>query len=717
MNQHSKRVEEAYNATRTKDVNSATIERLKITWEAHVLFEELPQSLQLGEGFYYILDNISLPIAPHDLLLGRMAEEVPDEEGEALLDRTAEEWNRAVPSWMPDGGHECFDWERLVSLGLCGLEAFAQDELDRRVARKESGDHLDFLRGVIRLYQAIRNYARRYAHAAGESGLHDQAINCAAAAEKAPSTFAEAMQLMLIVGHVYSTVGAVNSTLTFGRMDEILLDFYRADLVGGRLTRDDAGDIIEDFYCKTNLILGRGEHQMSGRSEKASGWLRNQAYDTPLYVVIGGYLPDGTTCCNELTELFVERIEPGLENPVIIFRYTKSTPDHLWSMVCDKMRDNASMMVYNDEAVVPAMVHSGIEKQDAAKYVMYGCNWPAIPGVQAGQGGYGNVLPEHILKSIMEGTEPESIDEIYTRFCASFRADMADRLHRFREARANWEKAGPGTLRIDDCFQNGNIALARSWRLGTAKYPTFLTSVRHIGTAADCMAAVDDLVFKSGTVTMRELRKALAEDFAGNERLRRMCLNAPKFGQSDNSADGHGQRILNTVTAELDDASRFGEPDQMIIFRSLTTDMAHMREGERLEATPDGRRAGKPLSDNSSPNPGSCRNGITAMFGSLAKLPFNRFNSGALNVRLQKGMVTGEGGLKRLEAVLRAYFTMGGLQVQLSVADTEELLKAQKDPEAHRDLIVRITGYSAVFVDMCKAAQDEIIRRPAMDCA
>lgn len=717
MNPQNKRVEEAYNATRTKDVKSATIERLNITWKAHEIFEKLPQSLRLGDGFYYILDNISLPISPDDLLLGRIAEEVPDNTGEALLARTAEQWGRAIPNWMPDGGHECFDWESLLSLGLNGLESFAQAELDGRIAGGESGDHLDFLRGTIRIYQAIRNYARRYAAAAAKFGLHEQSINCASNADKAPTTFAEAMQLIWIVGHIYSTIGAVNSTLTFGRMDDLLFDFYREDLKGGRIARDGAGDLIEDFYCKNNLILGRGEHQMSGSSEKASGWFRNQAYDTPQYIVVGGYLPDGTLCCNELTELFVERIEPGLENPILIFRYTKNAPEYLWSMVCDKMRNNASMMVYSDEAVVPAMAHTGIEKQDALKYVMYGCNWPAIPAVQGGQGGYGLVLPLHIRNSIMEGTEPGSIDEIYKRFSASFREDMEDRLKRFRDNRSNWEKNGPGTLRIDDCFQSGNIALARTWRLGTAKYPTFLTSVRHIGSAADCMAAVDELVFKSGKITMGNLRNALADDFHGNENLRYMCLHAPKFGQGDDFADGHAKRILNTVTEELDDASRIGEPDQMIIFRSLTTDMAHIREGERLDATPDGRHAGKPLSDNSSPYPGSCGNGITAMFRSLSKLPFNRFNSGALNVRLQKGMVGGEDGLERLAILLRTYFNLGGLQVQLSVADTKELMQAQQNPEAHRHLIVRITGYSAVFVDMSKAAQDEIIRRPAMDNA
>ncbi|MGB9594941.1 MAG: glycine radical domain-containing protein, partial [Candidatus Poribacteria bacterium] len=152
-----------------------------------------------------------------------------------------------------------------------------------------------------------------------------------------------------------------------------------------------------------------------------------------------------------------------------------------------------------------------------------------------------------------------------------------------------------------------------------------------------------------------------------------------------------------------------------IATRCLTTDMGHIHAGAILGATPDGRHKGKPVSDNTSPYPGSSNRGITAMFRSLSKLPFNRFNSGALNVRIQKQIVSGEEGLKHLSSLLRTYFDMGGLQVQLSVADTDELRDAQVNPEAHRDLMVRITGYSAVFIDMCPTAQDEIIRRQEMD--
>ena len=318
-------------------------------------------------------------------------------------------------------------------------------------------------------------------------------------------------------------------------------------------------------------------------------------------------------------------------------------------------------------------------------------------------------------RAFLDGEEPESIDELYHRFAASLRSELEEIYGKFRNSRENWDKSSPGILRIDDCFLDNPIANARSWGLGGTKYSTPICARGSIATAADCFAAVDELVFASGKVTPGELRAALVENFDGHEPLRQLCLNAPKFGQDDERADRHAARVLSTLLAEIDGVSRIGSPDEIVIFRCLETDMTHIRSGMDTGATPDGRLAGKPLSENTSPYPGSCTQGITAMFRSIAKLPLNFINSGALNVRMQPRTVAGEEGLSRLAALLRTYFDLGGLQIQLSLADTDELRDAQICPEAHRDLMVRITGYSAVFIDMSRKAQDEIIRRQEME--
>lgn len=711
VNTYSSRVEEAISELRYKDVRSTTLERLKVTYKADLHVRGLSQPLQIGEGLYYLLDNIEVPVAPTDLILGRILEEVPDEDGEKFFHNTIKEWNgRAIPYWMSDGGHECFAWDRLIRLGLSGLEDFAQGELDRRNGESKEKD---WLFGAIRIYQAFRNYARRYASAARKAGLDNAAENCTAIAEGPPETFAEGLQLIWLIGHVFCTMLSMNPTLTFGRMDERLFELYRNDIDSGRISRKEASELIEDFYCKNNLILGRGEHQMSGGSEKATGWLRNLTYDAPQYVVIGGYRKNGSEPVNDLTELFLECVVPRFENPVIVLRYTSNFSERTWQLACEKMRDNASIMVYNDENVIPAMIHCGIDEKDAITYTMHGCNWPDIPGIQRPWGHYQTILPQHLLNALFNvNDEISSIDELYELFADSVRKEIEAKCDQMRESIEKFDEKGtPGTLRVDDCFLDGPIARARSWSLGGVKYNTLTCAICSIATAADCFAALDELVFVFKKVSFTALKQALCNDFAGQESLRQLCLNSPKFGQDDCRADKHARRVLNTVLQEIDKACRLGSVDEVCVFRCLETDMGHIRIGAKLGATPDGRHAGQPTSENTSPSPGSCKNGLTAMFNSVSKLSLNRINSGALNVRMQPKQFIGEEGLTKLASLLRTYFDMGGLQVQLSFADVDELCDAQVNPECHRDLMVRITGYSAVFIDMSKKAQDEIIRR------
>ncbi len=707
------RVDEAIDRLRYKPVNSTTLERIRVTRRADERVSDLPQPLQLGEGLNYLLEHIAVPVAPNDLLVGRIEEEVPDEAGEAFFLQSCEMWKgRSIPPWMPDTGHECFAWERLLEMGLPGLEGYAGRELDRRLAAGEKGEQLDYLRGAVRVYQALRLYARRYATAACDAGLEQSGSWCRQVADHPPQTFAEAVQLMWLVGNVYCTMISYNPTLTFGRMDELLLPFYLKDIENGSITPQAAGDLIEDFYCKNNLILGRGEHQMGLGSEKDTGWARNLSYDAPQYVVLAGRRWDGSPVANELTGLFLERVVPRFENPVVVVRYTDDLPADVWRLVCEKMRDNSSMMVYSDDKIIAAMEHCGIEPEDAVTYTMHGCNWPDIPGKQRAFYTGFIQLPWILRKLVLSHDQNiAGIDDLYTGMIHAVREKLDKHTDWFRGVRADWDEKAPGPLRVDDCLLEGPIAMARSWTLGGVKYPNIVLSITGLATAADSIAAIDELVFKSGKVSMDKMVSLLQDDFADDERLRQLCVHAPKFGQGDARVDGHAVRLLESVHGELDAAGRKGSSDEVSIFRCLETDMRHIPFGKELGATPDGRQAAEPISENTSPAPGSCIKGLTAMLGSLAQLPFDRVNSGALNLRMQPEHFAGDKGLDLLAGLLRTYLDMGGLQIQLSFASVQQLRDAQVNPEQYRDLMIRITGYSAAFVDMTRKAQDEIIRR------
>jgi formate C-acetyltransferase len=550
-------------------------------------------------------------------------------------------------------------------------------------------------------------------------------------ADAPPQTFGEALQLMWLVGVVYCTMLAQNPTLTFGRMDELLRPFYRRDLEAGRLTRSEAGDLISDFYCKNNLVLGRGEHQMGGSDEKNTGWTRNLTYDAPQYVVLGGRRDTGGRgtadgpVVDDLMMLFLERIVPRFENPVVVLRYTPDLPDAAWRLACQKMRANASMMVYNDQNVIPAMEHAGVAAEDAIGYTMHGCNWPDVPGMQRAVGTRFLVLPGLLPDAVRATTDDgrrttdsglagrEWMDALYERLRGRVREEVEGYAEWLRRNRGTWEERAPGLLRVDDCFLEGPIDRARAWQVGGVRYATGTCAIAGIASLADGLAAFERGV-ATGAVPLAQLQRALEEDWRGREGLRRLCLNAPEFGQDDEAADGHAVRALTLVLDEVDRACRRGGEDAVMLFCCLETDMRHIRFGREIGATPDGRHAGEPISENSSPNPGAAVNGLTAMLRSVAKLPLDRVHSGALNVRMRPKWFEGEEGLARLADVLRTYFDLGGLQVQLSFADVETLRDAQRHPEHYRDLMVRITGYSAAFVDMTREAQDEIIRREEM---
>lgn len=714
------RVDEALHSLRDKPVRSATMDRLRLTLEADALVQGLPQPLQLARGLDYILDHIQTPVEPHDLILGRVVEEVPDADGEALLLHAAARpnWSRwtAMPPWLRDGGHTCFDWELLLRKGLPGLQTEAEQHLRRRQRDRPGTSEAVYLEGAAGVYQAMRRFARRYADAADRSGLRESASLCRAIADAPPDTFVEALQLIWLVGLVFCAITTPNSALTFGRMDQSLLPFYRRDLSDRRITREKAGEWILDFYCKTNLLLGRGEHQISPDSGKNTGWMRNLAYDYTPYVVIGGRRRDGSPCVNELTELFIEQVVPRFETPDLVVRYTPDMPDETWRVLCDRMRQNAAIFVYNDDSVIPALERAGVPHELAVEYTMRGCNFAALPGSNQSIEIY-IPLARNVLDALCDcAATVASMEDVYAAVSARVIAEVQGAFARLAAMRREWDAVSEPRLRVEDCFSAGNIAAGRSVSVGGDAYHGGQLCISALASAADSLAAVDALVFRNGAVALPALVHTLDENFAGNSRLREMCVHAPKFGRDDDNADRHAVRLLKMVLDEFDRLRSAAAPRTPLLFPCTQTNIhaALIAMGRDLGATPDGREAGQPLADNTSPSPGSCTRGPTAMFRSLAKLPMNRLCSGALNVRLHPGHFAGENGLGNLAALILTYFKAGGLQVQLSLVDTAELRDAQEHPNVHRDLMVRITGYSAAFVDMAREAQDEIIRREEM---
>lgn len=703
--------EEAVERLYHKPMNSTMLERMQVLEQADERVQGLPQPLQLGRGLCYVADTVTQPVEAWDILLGRIPEVVPDEQQEAYIDAWEKKYAGDLlrPVWLEDRGHTTFAWDRLLEKGLGGLRDEVEAFKKEREAVGADETLLAFLQGKLLSLDAYITYIRRYAQTAEQAGLSHQAEICRQIATRPPQTFEEGLQLLLLVGQFFSIYCLFVAALSYGRIDQLLLPLYLADLNSGRLTKETAGLLIADFHNKYNLILGRGEHQM-GSPDSITGWVRNPFYDNPQYIVLGGYIREGEYRESPLTRVFLEQCDPRLKNMVYIFRRTSQDDPGLWRMVCDKLRHNASVLVYNDETMIPAMIDAGIEPQDAVAYSLHACNALDITGKYIFMRETIGNMAQRVIDEIMrEGAAPTSIDEIYDAVLAGYRKDLGVIFDGLRDLLR--QDVPPTLLTTAECFMYDTARSTRAMRYGGIRYPLVYIQLLHIATAADILTALDDLVYTRHVCTFDEMRRALEDNFEGHEALHRECLRAPKYGDDDALSNRHAVRLMNAFIDAARDASRRDGVQDIYYLNLTATNMWDIAKGTLYPASPDGRRKGEHFSENLSPTPGVTSGVVTRLLSAVSKLPFNRINSGGFNLRVRTDWVAGEEGLERLAALLKAYFDMGGMQVQISMANTDELRAAQKDPDRYRDLLVRITGYSAVFVDMNRYAQEHIIRR------
>jgi len=747
-------VDEAIWNLTEKPINTATMERIRLFGQAdrHV-GDMTSQPRKFAAGVRYVLDRITQPVQPYDLLMGRITEEISGETNEAYMRELSGRYAHGrnfvwpMPPWMYDRGHTSFYWKDLVGRGLCGLRERAIKEKMRRESENADIETLDYLQGIIEIYEAIQAYLRRYADAAEAAGLHEAAEACRNGADRAPETFREALQLIWTVEFIFCSMLCGNGTLTLGRVDQLLYPLYERDLKEGRLTREQAGLLILDYYCKNNVIMGRGEHQMG--NSIATGFHRNLAYDSPQYMILAGSDGQGNLLANDLTLLFAEQIVPRFKNPVVTVRYAPGLARQfpkLWGVLADRMRNSASLMVYNEKDTISAYIKAGADPEDAATCEYFGCNWPIMPGVEDVFNGMHyrwfkkidldesraysepdvwdstpGMLPGQFLRIFNEfcgdRIQPEDIEPFYRRLALDYENNVRGK---YKTALANRETAyneAPGALLYQDCFFRDTVKSAKNSVTGGSKYYSMLLSNGGIASLADCVTAVDKLVYRDKKLTLDQLKTALDHNFEGYGAIRALCQGVPKFGSDDELSNHHARKLLMTLTGVVykvkEEFDKQGHKP-IIVQQCLESDNAHIWMAFNLGATPDGRLAGTPISQNSQPAAGASVNGLSARFSALSNLPFDRIMSGAQNVTIQPGVFAGEDGLKLLSSALAAYFEMGGLQTQISAVDADELRDAQIHPESHRDLLVRVTGYSAVFVDMSKDGQNDIINREEM---
>ena len=731
-------VREAKRALTEKPMFATSAERILILNEIKADHKEQPQPKRFAYMLRTLLSRVSTPLEPYDLIAGRCVDRLLTDEEEAIFQSYIKSPDRQNRSAMLSSGHCSYDWADLVQVGLPGLKKKAAASLDGRTDPEERA----FLESIIEIYDTLCDFCNRYGDHAAQNGMDEVAESLCKIATAAPDDFRSALQLVWIVALVDCAYITGNPTLTLGRMDQFLYPFYKADLESGRLTREEAAALITDYYCKHNLIMGRGEHQV-GDAANSTTFDRICNFDAPQYLLLAGTDIAGESMVNDLTLLFAECIVPEFKNPVVVVRYFKgldSKHPALWRVLTERSLKSASLMYYNDDNVKATYRRLGIPKEDIEGYIHFGCNWPGLGTCSTwGQGGpksakYDCYLSEEehadlqrpYMRHAHKGAWPMQLsvilreladkpdltmDDVYTAFFAEWSGFLDRKLAYLARERAVRRRHPARVLTFTDCFNNASVASAACHSAG-AKYLFEFQSFYMFGTTVDCMIVLDELVFRQKKTTVRELLHAADADFVGYEGLLALCRGVPKYGSDSALSNAHAARLAKGASDLTIEKSRpYLKEYGVYLAPCMQSDTWHLKVGRQMGATVNGRLAGTPYSQNSRPANGSCTAGVTGMLNAMLNLPSDGVLSGALNLDINPKDFEGEQGRAVFASVLATYFNRGGLHAQVTSANVEELIDARENPNEHRDLRVRVTGYSGIFVDICKDLQDDIIER------
>ncbi len=534
----------------------------------------------------------------------------------------------------------------------------------------------------------------------------------------APRDFQEALQSYWFV-HL-SVITELNTWDSFnpGRLDQHLLPFYEKGLQNGTLTPEQAEELLQCFWIKFN---NQPAPPKVGVTEQQSG-----TYTDFALINIGGLRPnDGTDGVNDISYMMLSVVdEMHLTQPNACIQISKRNPDRFLKRACEVIRTGTGQpSVFNTDVIIKEMLQDGKSMTDARSGGPSGCVTVSSFGKESCTlTGYIN-WPKILELACYDGIDPGSDEQVGPRTgdarrFTSYRQMMdayTKQLEYFIDLKirgnnvierifANHMPAPFMSIVMDDC-----IARGLDYHNGGARYnPTYIQGVG-IGTVTDSLAAVKRHVFEQQDVTMDELLAAMKADFDGYEHLQHTLLeHSPRYGNDDDYADSITEEIFDAYYDLLNGRPNTKGGKYRV---NLLPTTVHIYFGSATGALPCGRRAGEPVSDGISPSRGGDRHGPTAVVKSAARIDHARTGGTLLNMKFNPQVLAGEDGIEKLAHLIRAYFKLDGHHIQFNVTTAETLREAQQNPEHHRDLIVRVAGYSDYFVDVGRDLQEEIIAR------
>ena len=569
-----------------------------------------------------------------------------------------------------------------------------------------------------RRYEALaREMAAAETDPQWKADLLTIAENCAVVPAHKPQTFHQALQMYWFVHLAVTSELNPWDSYSPGRLDQHVYPFYRDDVAAGRLTRDQALELLECLWVKFN---NQPAPPKVGVTLKESG-----TYTDFANINTGGIAPDGSDGVNDVSYLILDCMDDmKLLQPSSNVQISRKTPMKFLLRACEISRKGwGQPAFYNTEAIVQELLAAGKSLEDARRGGTSGCvetgafgneayiltgyfNLPKILELTL-YNGYDHVAGRQLGLPLGNAEDFHSYEELLDAYHKQIEyfLDIKVRGSNLIESiYANYMPVPFLSVITNDC-----IATGKDYNAGGARYNTSYLQGVGIGTVTDSLAAIRYQVFDEKNITMRDLLRAMREDFANDPQILNLVQNhSPKYGNDDDYADD----IMRSVFEFYRDAVT-GRPNQRGgTYRvNMLPTTCHVYFGEVMLASANGRRAGKPVSEGISPEKGADTNGPTAVLRSCAKMDHLSTGGTLLNQKFTPSVVAGETGLRQMANLIRAYFNMDGHHIQFNVIDRQTLLDAQAHPEEYKDLIVRVAGYSDHFRNLSRALQDEIIAR------
>ncbi len=630
------------------------------------------------------------------------------------------------------------DYEKVLQKGVHSIKKEAEEKI-AQLDPMDTSNYVEkkpFFDAVVLICDALVLFANRYAsladtmakeetHTERKNELLEIARICERVPERPATTFHEAVQSQWFIQTVSRLEQCIGGAVSNGRIDQYLYPFYQKDMEDGRITEDEALMLLESLWL--GMAKNTEIYFQPGKFSYTDGYAHWEA------TTIGGQTKDGKDATNELSHLMLKsKREFPLNYPDLSARVHSGTPDSFLYAICETIKEGTGFpKVFFDEEIIPSLLAKGADFGEANDYCIVGCTEVKMLNRDAVATGCAWINLGAILEMVLyDGKlkaynndkvgistgDPRtfaSFDDVWDAFCMQAENIMKHTFilqHIADTLKSNHIAAPMFSMLHDLCMKDGKDI--HSGPIKDAVYLGFF-DIMGFGTLIDSLAAIKKLVFDDKKLTMDELLSAMDANFEGKEAIRQMCLHTPKYGNNDPYADtlGHDIEALFARMAHNHKSAFGGELD--VRYVSITS---HVPLGMVVGATPDGRKSFEPLSESISPSQGVDTKGPTATLTSIANTKCTEYKERAarlLNMKLTPAAVAGEEGTKKLMSLIRTICDMKMWHVQFNIVNKETLLAAQNDPEKYKNLLVRVAGYSAYFVDLTPSLQNEIIKRTA----